>query len=42
MTYQVNGSQQELYTFSAHRVKLSVPSCLASLLSAHEVDRADF
>lgn len=41
MTYQINGNQQELYAFGTHGVKLSVPTCLASLLSAHEVDRTD-
>ena len=41
MTYQVNGSQQELYAFSTHRVKLSEPSCWAALLSALEDDRTD-
>lgn len=42
MTYQINGNQQKLYAFSTHGVTLSVPTCLASLLSAHEVNRTDF
>lgn len=36
---QINGGRQELYAFGRCGVKLSVPPCFVSLLSAHEVDR---
>ena len=39
---QINGGRQESYAFSRCGVKLSVPTCFVSLLSAHGVDRIGF
>lgn len=39
---QIIGGRQELYAFGRCGVKLSVPPCFVSLLSAHEVVRIGF
>ena len=39
---QIIGGRQELYASGRCEVKLSVPPCFVSLLSAHEVVRTGF